>query len=78
VIDFGATGIGDPAVDLAALSWYGDAFLQQVLGIYPDMADPTVQARARFYRSTHALQQALWALGAGDEAEFADGIASYI
>jgi aminoglycoside 2''-phosphotransferase len=78
VIDFGAAGLGDPAVDLAALSWYGEAFLQQVFVAYPELADPAVQTRANFYRSTHALQQALWALETGDEAEFADGIARYV
>jgi aminoglycoside 2''-phosphotransferase len=77
VIDFGFAGVGDPAVDLAALSWYGDAFLHRVYSVYPELAAPTLQERARFYRSTHALQQALWALETGDEAAFADGIAGY-
>jgi aminoglycoside 2''-phosphotransferase len=77
VIDFGFAGLGDPAVDLAALSWYGAAFLDQCFTAYPELAAPAVQERARFYRSTHALQQALWALETGDEAEFADGIAAY-
>jgi aminoglycoside 2''-phosphotransferase len=77
VIDFGAAGVGDPAVDLAALSWYGEGFLAQFFTAYPELAAPSIQERARFYRSTHALQQALWALETGDEAEFADGIADY-
>ena len=78
VIDFGAAGMGDPAVDLAALSWYGELFLGQFFSAYPELAAPDVRARARFYRSTHALQQALWALETGDEAEFADGITAYV
>jgi aminoglycoside 2''-phosphotransferase len=78
VIDFGSAGLGDPAVDLAALSWYGEAFLSRVYLVYPELAVPAVQERARFYRGTRALQQALWALETGDEAEFADGIAAYI
>ncbi len=77
VVDFGSAGLGDPAVDLAALSWYGEAFLDQCFTAYPELAAPAVQERARFYRGTHALQQALWALETGDEAEFADGIADY-
>ena len=77
VIDFGAAGLGDAAVDLAALAGYGGAFLERVFAAYPELADPPVQGRARFYRSTHALQQALWALETGDEEEFADGIAGY-
>jgi aminoglycoside 2''-phosphotransferase len=78
VIDFGAAGLGDAAVDLAALSWYGEPFLERFFVGYPELAAPAVRERARFYRSTHALQQALWALETGDEEEFADGIAGYV
>jgi aminoglycoside 2''-phosphotransferase len=78
VIDFSAAGLGDPAVDLAALSWYGEAFLEPVFAAYPELAAPALQERARFYRSTHALQQALWAIETGDEEAFADGIAHYV
>lgn len=77
-IDFGAAALGDPAVDLAALSWYGEVFLAGVFAVYPDLARPAARARAAFYRGTHALQQALWAGRAGDAAEFADGMAAYV
>ncbi len=77
IIDFGSAAMGDPAVDLAALSWYGDAFVAALSNGYPAFADPGVRSRAAFYRSTHALQQALWAIRAGDADEFEDGIAAY-
>ena len=78
VIDFGAAGLGDPAVDLAAISWYGPSFLESVFLDYPQLASAAIRARARFYQSTHALQQALWARRTGDQEAFADGIARYV
>lgn len=77
IIDFSSTAIGDPAVDLAGLSWYGEGFVDALAEAYPALADPRLRSRAAFYRSTFALQQALWALRAGDRAEFEDGIAAY-
>ena len=78
VIDFGAAGLGDPAADLAALSGYGEAFLERFFPAYPELAAPTVRERACFYRGTFALQQALWALETGDAEAFADGMAAYV
>jgi aminoglycoside 2''-phosphotransferase len=77
VIDFASAAMGDPAVDLAGLSWYGEAFVAALSEGYPTLADHALRSRARFYRSTFALQQALWAIRAGDAAEFEDGIAGY-
>jgi aminoglycoside 2''-phosphotransferase len=77
IIDFGSAAIGDPAVDLAGLSWYGDIFVEALAERYSAFADPALRSRSRFYRSTFALQQALWAIRAGDAAEFEDGIAAY-
>ncbi|GAB4108801.1 MAG: phosphotransferase [Roseiflexaceae bacterium] len=76
VIDFDFAGLGDPALDVAALSTYGEAFLARGLPAYPAMA--AMLPRARRYRATFALQQALYALRAGDQAEFEDGIAEYV
>lgn len=76
VIDFDFAGLGDPALDLAALSTYGEAFLARGLSAYPELA--AMLPRARRYRATFALQQALYALRAGDQDELADGIADYI
>jgi aminoglycoside 2''-phosphotransferase len=76
VIDFGAAGLGDPAADVAALSTYGEAFLARGLPAYPAMA--AMLPRARLYRQTFALQQALHALRAGDRAELEDGLREYV
>jgi aminoglycoside 2''-phosphotransferase len=75
VIDFGGVTLGDPAVDIAALSCYGEPFLALGAPAYPGMA--ALLPRARLYRATFALQQALWALRDGDAEAFEDGIADY-
>ncbi len=75
VIDFGSVAIGDPAIDIAALSCYGEAVVAHGALVYPAIA--TMLPRARLYQATFALQQALWAIRAGDAAAFADGIATY-
>ncbi len=77
IIDFGSAAMGDPAVDFAALSWYDDVFVDRLCEDYPALTDPGLRSRATFYRSTFALQQALWAIRVGDVAEFEDGIAAY-
>ncbi len=75
VLDFGAAGLGDPACDLAALLTYGEAFAQAGYAAYPALA--TLLSRARFYRSTFALQEALYGVEHGDDAAIARGIAPY-
>jgi aminoglycoside 2''-phosphotransferase len=77
VIDFGSAAIGDPAVDLAGISAFDARLAQAMHATYPALFTPATQRRASFYRSTFALQQALWALRADDADEFNDGIASY-
>lgn len=75
VIDFGGVAVGDPAIGIAALSCYGEPFLDLGTPAYSGMV--MLLPRARLYRATFALQQALWALRDGDEAAFEDGIAAY-
>lgn len=57
IIDFSEAGMGDPAVDLAAVSLYGEEFVAEMLPVYPELAE--MAPRAAFYRSTFALQEAL-------------------
>jgi aminoglycoside 2''-phosphotransferase len=78
VLDWASAAIGDPAVDLAAVSWYGEAFMRGFDTAYPELSEGPARRRAEFYRSTHALQQALWALRAGDREEFEDGMVAYV
>ena len=75
IIDFGSCALGDPAVDVAALSTYGEDFLRRALAAYPEME--AMLGRARFYRGSFALQEALYGVEHGDRAAFARGIAGY-
>lgn len=75
VIDFGSAGLGDPAVDLAALSTMGGAVEAAALAEYPEAA--AYRERAAFYRSTFALQQAWYGVRDGSQEDFEDGIARY-
>jgi aminoglycoside 2''-phosphotransferase len=76
VIDFGFTGLGDPAQDVAAVSWYGEPFLQRILRAYPQTE--SMLERARFYRGTYALEEALHGLRSGDRGAFERGMVSYV
>lgn len=75
VIDFGLAALGDPAVDAGNLVRYGADFLQHAIEVYPQIAG--YLARARFYLSTFALQEALFGVEHGDEDAFEKGMAGY-
>ncbi len=76
VIDFGSAGVGDPAVDLAAASCYGPPIFRAFCQVYP--ADAAMLQRARFYKGTFALQEALHGIRSGDREAFESGIAAYV
>lgn len=77
VLDWDDAVPGDPAVDLAAIlahapGWLADGLFER---------DPSLRAlarRAQAYLGTFALQQALWGMDTGDEAEVAAGLADYL
>jgi aminoglycoside 2''-phosphotransferase len=75
IIDFSEAGLGDPAVDLAALSLYGAEFLEDLFAIYPELIG--MAERARFYRSTFALQEALAGARDSDPLALERGLNSY-
>lgn len=76
ILDFGNSGLGDPAYDFAGLiSSYGEDFLELFSPVYPDLSQ--VIERSRFYRSTFALQEALFGLEHADPQAFQAGIAPY-
>lgn len=58
VIDFGSSGLGDPAIDIATIiHTYGESFLSRFNKIYPELSSHL--KRARFYAETFELQWAL-------------------
>jgi aminoglycoside 2''-phosphotransferase len=76
IIDFGGSGIGDPAYDFAGiLSSYGEDFFTMCLNLYPNGAE--IAERVRFYGSTFALQEALHGVENDDIEAFENGIKAY-
>jgi len=76
VIDFSFAGLGDPALDVAAISTSGDNFFQRIRKAYPGIDD--LLECATFYKSTYALQEALYGLRDDDKESFESGIAEYV
>lgn len=77
VIDFGGTGLGDPAIDFAGLLIsYGEKLYKQCYSVYPEMEQAL--KRVRFYCGTFALQEALFGIENGDQMAFQNGIAEYV
>ncbi len=58
VIDFGSSGLGDPAMDIATIIHsYGESFLSRFQTTYPEIS--SYLRRARFYAETFEFQWAL-------------------
>jgi aminoglycoside 2''-phosphotransferase len=75
IIDFGFAGLGDPAIDLASVSTYGEAFFRKILKHYPDTE--MMLERAAFYRGTYALQEALHGWKNEDQDALESGLEAY-
>ncbi|MQR94416.1 phosphotransferase family protein [Fictibacillus phosphorivorans] len=76
IIDFGGSGIGDPAYDFAGiLSSYGLDFYNKCIALYPNGSE--IAKRVTFYKCTFALQEALHGLINNDNAAFENGIKEY-
>lgn len=76
VIDFGSAGLGDPALDVAALLTYGEPFVRLGFAAYPAME--ALLPRARFYLSTFLLQEALYGIAHDDPDAAERGLAPYL
>jgi aminoglycoside 2''-phosphotransferase len=76
VIDFGFAGIGDAALDIAAILRYGETFMRRFSDTYPET--DLLLDRAHFYQGTYALQEALHGFKKGDKKAFESGMALYI
>jgi len=76
IIDFGGSGIGDPAYDFAGiLSSYGEDFFDMCIHQYPNGIE--ISERVKFYKSTFALQEALHGIENDDRQAFESGIKDY-
>jgi aminoglycoside 2''-phosphotransferase len=76
VIDFASAGLGDPALDVAALLTYSESFVQSGLAAYPAME--AMLPRARFYLGTFLLQEALYGIEHDDPDAAERGLAPFI
>ena len=76
VIDFDGACIGDPATDVAALMSYGEDFAGRFTRAYG--CSEEALRRARLYRETFALQEALFGARHGDADALAAGLADYV
>jgi aminoglycoside 2''-phosphotransferase len=77
VIDFGSSGLGDPAYDFAGLlSGYGEGFIECCADVYPEVR--AFIGRIRFYRGTFALLEALFGVEHGDREAFEAGLEKYV
>lgn len=75
VIDFSFAGVGDAAIDAAAISTFSEPLLERLFNVYPELA--TTTDRVRFYRGTYALTEALDGLRDGAREHFEAGIRDY-
>jgi aminoglycoside 2''-phosphotransferase len=76
VIDFNSLCIGDPAVDAASLSTYGEDFVLRGFGVYPEMEN--LMERARLIKQTFALEEALSGWRDNDPKAFERGMENYV
>lgn len=76
VIDFGSVGVGDPAVDYAAVSTIHPQMLD-LIAIHNPSVEKYIQ-RIKYYKGTFALQEALYGAETGDEGAFRSGLEQYI
>ncbi|GAA0594692.1 phosphotransferase [Virgibacillus siamensis] len=78
VIDFGESGIGDPAYDFAGvLASYGYEFFKRCVDTYDDN-ETGIEHRALFYQKTFALLEALHGVEHNDELAFKAGMQDYM
>ena len=76
IIDFGSSGLGDPAYDFAGiLSSYGEDFFSRVISLYPNGEE--ISKLVKFYKSTFALQEALHGIENNDRKAFENGVKDY-
>ena len=77
VIDFAFTSLGDPAVDVAGLQFFGDDFFKASYQVYPEMG--AYDERIQFYRGgAFVLLEALFGIEHGDDETLEDALEGYV
>ena len=76
ILDFSSAGYGDPALDIAAVSTYGEPFFSHFSRFYtPTEAQLN---RAKFYRGIFALEEALYGWKNDNKEAFERGMEQYV
>lgn len=76
VLDFTGACYSDPALDMASVSTYSEAFFARICEFY--RMDDSMCERAKFYRSLFGLEEAMYGWRSGDEEAFSRGMEQYI
>ncbi len=76
ILDFSSAGYSDPALDIAAISTYGEPFFRHFSQFYP--VSESMLQRARFYRGIFALEEALYGWKNNDKDAFERGMEQYV
>jgi aminoglycoside 2''-phosphotransferase len=76
VLDWGDVSLGDGDFDLAVIAiFFGEAFLRRLLPHLPDRDPETVLAKARFFTTVRALQDAVYDLQLDDRRALDESLA---
>lgn len=76
ILDFSSAGYGDPALDIAAVSTYGEPFFGTFCQLYA--VSESLLNRAKFYRGLFALEEALYGWKNGNKEAFERGMEQYV
>jgi len=76
IIDFDFAGLSDPARDIASVSTLGDSFFERICIYYPNIE--SLLERAKFYRGTYALYEALHGFNNNDNDALKNGMERYV
>jgi aminoglycoside 2''-phosphotransferase len=76
ILDFSAAGYGDPALDIAAVSTYGEPFFSCFCQYYTP--GEAMLDRAKFYRGIFALEEAWYGWKNNNKEAFKRGMEQYV
>lgn len=76
ILDFSSVCFSDPALDIASLSTYGEAFFSHFCHFYT--LNESILNRAKFYRGIFALEEAFYGWKNDDKKAFERGMEQYV
>ena len=76
ILDFSSAGYGDPALDIASVSTYGEPFFSHFCHFYAPTE--SLLERAKFYRGIFALEEAWYGWKNNDKEALGRGLEQYV